>query len=546
MTPRHALAALIALVAAAPAVGAPLTADQAIAKGPCANAINARGNAVINIRQVCNYGGMTPVEKRKFDRFLAQLNALRANDRVQDKRIAAGELSNIAQNERLDRFEAALKIINAAADALGASSAQKRIAELIERGDIEEAAALLGQEAETKLAAGGEAPSLFYQQAILLQGSKLEDARAAINRAVMLEPDNVDFLWLAGDISLALGDSPAAREFYLKMSTAAARKAGSDPRNSAWQREISVSYNNIGDVGMTQGESSAALKNYDDAIKITKMLVVSDPNNSEWLHDLFACYVRVGDAYATSGQIAAALKNYRFSLSVIKALVIINSDNSGWQLDLSRIYHRIGKILSKKGNTKTSLKNLYRSLDILKKLISRSSSNTDINSDLSRIYIDIGDIQFSRGKDFEAFQLYKKSLVIDKTLSFIDSSNTGRQDDLSVSYTRVGNVQVLLGDNAAALKSYGDALAINKKLAARDPRNNTWQLNLALSYAKIGVFSSIMPLDKRRNSLQNAIDIVTKLQASGRLPDARAGLPAFLQSELDDLENGESVSKTGN
>src|SRR3984893_8789537 len=52
--------------------------------------------------------------------------------------------------------------------------------------------------------------------------------------------------------------------------------------HSGWQRDLSVSYDNIGDVQVTQGDLKAALKSYSDSLAIRERLAQSDLGNADW------------------------------------------------------------------------------------------------------------------------------------------------------------------------------------------------------------------------------------------------------------------------
>jgi hypothetical protein len=62
----------------------------------------------------------------------------------------------------------------------------------------------------------------------------------------------------------------------------AERLAKADPGNAEWQRDLSVSHDNIGDVQQAQGDLAAALSSYQ-----------ADPGNAGWQRDLALTYGRV-------------------------------------------------------------------------------------------------------------------------------------------------------------------------------------------------------------------------------------------------------------
>ena len=64
------------------------------------------------------------------------------------------------------------------------------------------------------------------------------------------------------------------------------RLTQSDPGNAQWQRDLSVSHNNIGDVEQAQGDLVAARAAYASGLSIMQRLTQSDPTNQTWKSDL--------------------------------------------------------------------------------------------------------------------------------------------------------------------------------------------------------------------------------------------------------------------
>ena len=83
-----------------------------------------------------------------------------------------------------------------------------------------------------------------------------------------------------------------------------------------WQRDLSVSYDNVGDVLVAQGNLPEALKSYRDSQAIADRLAKSDPGNAGWQLDLSVSYDKVGDVLVAQGNLPEALKSYRDSQAI--------------------------------------------------------------------------------------------------------------------------------------------------------------------------------------------------------------------------------------
>ena len=87
----------------------------------------------------------------------------------------------------------------------------------------------------------------------------------------------------------------AALESYRSGMAIAEKLAESDPSNTGWQRDLSVSHNKTGDVQQAQGDLEAALESYRSDMAIAEKLAESDPSNAGWQRDLSVSHERIGD-----------------------------------------------------------------------------------------------------------------------------------------------------------------------------------------------------------------------------------------------------------
>ena len=89
----------------------------------------------------------------------------------------------------------------------------------------------------------------------------------------------------------AQGDLAGALKSYRDSVAIREKLSKQDPGNAGWQRELSVSYNNVGDVQRDQGDLAGALKSYRDTLAILEKLAKQDPGNAGWQADFaFSCW----------------------------------------------------------------------------------------------------------------------------------------------------------------------------------------------------------------------------------------------------------------
>jgi tetratricopeptide (TPR) repeat protein len=106
-----------------------------------------------------------------------------------------------------------------------------------------------------------------------------------------------------------------------------------DPSNTAWQRDLSVSYERLGDVAVSAGKLDDARTWFDKALAVTKALAAADPSNTDWQRDLSVSYERLGDVAVSAGKLDDARTWFDKDLAVTKALAAADPSNAGWQRD---------------------------------------------------------------------------------------------------------------------------------------------------------------------------------------------------------------------
>ncbi|MGV8989431.1 MAG: hypothetical protein ACOH2H_24700, partial [Cypionkella sp.] len=118
-----------------------------------------------------------------------------------------------------------------------------------------------------------------------------------------------------GDLKLHAGDAAGAQAAYEESLGIARRLATTDPGNSKWQRDVSVSLDNIGDLRQQAGDAAGAQAAYEESLGIRHRLVKAEPGNATWQRDLIVSIVRMAlvdpaqavDRYAEALAIATTL-----------------------------------------------------------------------------------------------------------------------------------------------------------------------------------------------------------------------------------------------
>ena len=436
-------------------------------------------------------------------------------------------------SQKQDRQDAVATVVEESAKPHPTALAIQARQELLS-GNIDAAIKLLFNLSD--IARGGAKPFLHdaaryaREAGALLIGRDVTQAVAAYERVLLIEPDNLAVLDALIRLYSSAGDSSKARVMAVKLVELAQARSSSDPKNTGWQRDLSVSFNKVAGILEAQGERDKALLEYRKSLAIFEKLVASDPKNTEWQRDLSISYERVAGILEAQGERNKALLEYRKSLEIREKLAGSDPKNTDWQRNLSISYARVAGILDAQGERDKAMLEYRKSLAISEKLAASDPKNTDWQHDLSISYERVAGILEAQGERDKALLEYRKSLAIAEKLAASDTKNTNWQRDLSASFNKVAGILEPRGERENALLEYRKGLVIAEKLASSDPKNTDWQTDLVVSYWQI---SGLEASKEAIALLQQGVSILTRLTATGALRADQKGWQAMLQSRLD-------------
>lgn len=317
-------------------------------------------------------------------------------------------------------------------------------------------------------------------------------ARQSITKLAQENPTNATWqrdlslsLNNVGDVLLAQGDPAGALKAHREAQTISQRLVQADPSNATWQRDLNDSLIKVGDVLQAQGDLAGTLNAYREAQAILQRLVQADSSNAGWQRDLGNCLNKVGEVLLAQGDLAGVLNVRRESLDIGYWLAQANPSNIGCEQDLFVRMCKVCEVLQAQGDPAEWIKGFQDLLDICMRLAQTDLTNSRLQRDLSVIINHVGDVLKKQGDLAGALKVYRETQTILQRLVHIYPTNAGLQRDLSVSQERVGEVLLAQGDLASALKAYGESLDTAKRLAQTDPTNAEWQRDLWVIYLKM-------------------------------------------------------------
>lgn len=192
--------------------------------------------------------------------------------------------------------------------------------------------------------------SVYWAGAIQIYHGDLNEAQARLERVLTLaKTDDRAFYkhWALldlGDIKKQQRDLALALEYYRDGLAIIYSLAESDPDNAGWQFDLGISTERIGDAQMEQNDLAGALKSYSDSLTIFKRLAKSDPGNALGRHHLSLSFGRLALVYRQSGNNAKALDALRQGQAIISRMTKLSPDNAEWKKDLAWFDGRIAEL----------------------------------------------------------------------------------------------------------------------------------------------------------------------------------------------------------
>ena len=321
----------------------------------------------------------------------------------------------------------------------------------------------------------------------------IENTRNALERLATADPTNAD--WQrdlsvsqnnVGDVLRNQGDLAGALAAYRESLIGFKRLATVDPTNAGWQRDLSVSQNKLGSVLLDQGDLAGALAAYRESLVVAERLATADPTNADWRCDLSVSQNKVGDVLLAQGDLAGALAAYRESLIGFKRLATADPMNAGWQRDLSVSQEKVGNVLLAQGDLAGALAEYREFIAVRQRLATADPTNAGWQFDLASAHCFGGIVLQEQGELTGALDAYRRYQEGMQRLATADPTNAGWQRDLGISHERIGSVLQAQGDLSGALTAFKHKQSIISRLATADPTNAGWQRDLAASCSNVG------------------------------------------------------------
>ncbi|HEV2971097.1 MAG TPA: tetratricopeptide repeat protein [Pirellulales bacterium] len=315
-----------------------------------------------------------------------------------------------------------------------------------------------------------------------------------------------------GELNLELGNTVAARDDFQKCLEIDRKLAHDDPQSALAQRDLSIEYGNLGNVDLELGNAAAARDVLQQSLEICQKLAHDDPQSAQAQRDLALAHERLGYANLRLGNAAAARNEYQIHLEICQKLAHDDSLSAEAQRDLSRSHINLGDVNQQLGDMSAARDAFQKGLEIRQKLAGDDPQNAVDRRNLAQSYRRLAGVNKELGNGTAAREEYQKSIEIELKLARDDPQNALVRADLTASYLNLGDLNLKLGDAATARDDYQKFFEISQKLARDDPRDAHAQHELSVSHEKFGdVELHLGNTTAARDDYQISLEIFQKL-----------------------------------
>ena len=373
----------------------------------------------------------------------------------------------------------------------------------------------------------------------------LDTVRTTIDQLARAAPDDlelqrsrsamfnmfVDTYLAAGDVNDALDAAEQGLAISRKLSDAA-------PDDLGAQRDTSVSLERLGDVQVQAGDLNGALATFRERLKFARRLLTSSPESLQAKRDLSVSLNKLGDIEFRTGDKTGALSAYNESLGLARDLAAAEPDDADAKRDVGVSLVNVGDVKIATGDYEEARQAYQESLDIRSKLSDQNPGNAQMLRDVSVSLARLGDVRSKTDNNDGALAAYQQSLDLARQLARMDEGNAQAQRDLSVALNKVGDIELATKDRKGAFDAYNESLGIARKLAIADPGNAQAQTDLVVSLTRVADLT-----DNPKKSYLEALDILSALDAQGRLSVEQKGWIGWINGKIADLDKAAKDSQ---
>jgi tetratricopeptide (TPR) repeat protein len=294
----------------------------------------------------------------------------------------------------------------------------------------------------------------------------------------------------------------------------------SDPANTVWQRDLTVTLDNLGDMAMTQGDLNEAFRCYNESKSICEHLASSDPDNASRQRDLSVSLIQLGDLAMERGDLAEAFHYFTQDKEIAERLARSDPLNATMQHDLTVTLEKLGDLAMAREDPNEAAHYFSECMAIRKRLIFIDPTNDEWQCNLSYSLERLGYLAVKKRNYIEALSCFSESRTNLERLVARDSANTDWQRNLHYTYWLIASKILMPQERwAEALELAEKSLEISERLANYDPTNVMWQNDALASQALVQELrAKVKETEGGQDAAVGSLDITIHHPGQRRMP----------------------------
>lgn len=294
-----------------------------------------------------------------------------------------------------------------------------------------------------------------------------------------------------------------------------------------------------------QGRLDEAGQHAQLALAFAERAVDDEPNESTWSESLAMALYRAATLELGKRDIDAALTLLERASATIEPLASSPGAGARVRQRAAQIAGEHGQALARAQRREEARVRLERAVELHRALLASDSPNAAFRDDLAVALRRLGGLEASSGKLQLAEDLLREALELARSNRELDLRSAKAARAFAVAADELGSVLARLERDAEAVALHEQSLRIFEQLAAAVPDDASAQRGFAVAcsmLAQAQLVAAKRPSTERaeresliedaRAGFAQALAIVEKLAAAGRLAPSDSGVADFLRRQL--------------
>lgn len=312
----------------------------------------------------------------------------------------------------------------------------------------------------------------------------------------------------------SLGNSVAAKNFYLKALAIKQKLQSGFPNNAEYAEELAVTFDKLADAEFGNGNQKNAVENYQNAVALRENILQAAPPDQAVLARLAKGYRNIAVRGRTAVNTDENLELCEKAIRMFEELVQNSPENIDYKDGYADSVSGIPTILETNPKRRTeAVKGYQESIELRRQLSLAHPNNAVFRQKYAMMYSYLGDTFFELKKFPEAIENYKKCLEILDPMLIQDPQNEQIKQDHTAVFSSLAYTLALFGNTTESFRAYGSILKSLETKYVNDPTDKITHFRIGMAkeglamtyenFAKLPKATKAEQISALKNALSN-------------------------------------------